>query len=68
VYNSDPPDPNNPQDILKDLNKMVVYQDQLDITLSILDALNQRRPKPQGGTGGKPPQTGVRPRPTTRPQ
>jgi Skp family chaperone for outer membrane proteins len=63
-YNSDPPDPNNPQEVLKDLNKMVVFHDQLDITGSVLENLNSRQARP---SGQKPPRTGVRP-PSTRPQ
>lgn len=51
-FNGDPATDGDPQEILKQLNKSVVYyNNSIDITPMILDSLNRRR---QGGTPGGP--------------
>lgn len=75
-FNGEKPDPNNPQEVMQDLNKAVVYYHRaIDITFPIKEALEagagqarppvtQGRPQP---TGGVPPRTGgVPPRPGTK--
>lgn len=46
-FNGERPDPNNSRDILKDINKPVVFEDNVDITRDIVAILN-------GGAGGAP--------------
>jgi len=67
-FNGEPPDPNNPQEVMQDLNKAVVYYHRaIDITFPIKEALELTRPtagqqRPAGNPG-----TGVPPRATQRP-
>lgn len=61
-FNGEPPDPNNPQEVMQDLNKAVVYYHRaIDITFPIKESLELMRP--QAGQQ-RPAQTqpGVRPR------
>jgi len=57
-FNGEPPDSSVPQDVLRELNKPVVYYNaQIDITQYVLDSLNRR-----GGavsSGAARPQSGV---------
>ena len=41
-FNGQPIDPNNRQDVLRAINKPVVYDGGVDITLEVLDSLNRR--------------------------
>ena len=54
-FNGNKADPNNPQEILRELNKTVFHYDQrIDITPTIVEALNARRPAagaPRTGSG-----------------
>jgi outer membrane protein len=65
-FNGDPVSDGDPQEILKQLNKQVVYYNKgIDITPMILDSLNTQR-GPQNGAAGGPvgvpiPGTGTRP-------
>lgn len=67
-FNGEPPDPNNPQEVMQDLNKAVVYYHRaIDITFPIKEALEAAHPtagqqRPAGNPG-----TGVPPRATQRP-
>ena len=47
-YDSAPIDPANPNSILKGINRIVVYQQRLDITGLVLQELNQVAQAPQG--------------------
>ena len=47
-YDSAPIDPANPTSILKGINRVVVYQQRLDITGLVLQELNQVAQAPQG--------------------
>lgn len=59
-FNGNEADPNNPQEILRELNKSVFYKsDRIDITSDIVQSLNERRPDSRPQTGSN---TGV-PRP-----
>lgn len=54
-FNGDRPDPAKPQDILKDINKPVVFENNVDITRDILSMVNggaavPAAPAPGGGT------------------
>jgi len=40
-FNGDPPDPNNRDDVLREINKPVVYQNGIDITPDVLADLNR---------------------------
>jgi len=56
-FNGNKADPNNPQEILRELNKTVFHYDKrIDITKAIVEALNARRPE----AGAPRPQTGAR--------
>ncbi len=71
--NSEQPDVENPQSILQELNKPVVYYDAaIDITVPILQILNQRAGNPPAAQGQQPaqgvPNTAVRPGVPGRPQ
>jgi outer membrane protein len=67
-FNGEPPDPANPQEVMQDLNKAVVYYNRaIDITPAIRDRLEAiagnagaGRPAPttQPGTATRPPRTG----------
>ncbi len=48
-YNGDKIDPNRREDVLKEINKTVVYQNQIDITPDILALLNRDAAAPQIG-------------------
>lgn len=63
-FNSEAPDPNVREDILRAINKPVVYQDQINITDDVLAMLNQRNGQPAGG-GAAAPAAAARPA-TTR--
>lgn len=74
-FNGEPPDPNNPQEVMQDLNKAVVYHHRMiDITFPIKEALESTRPqtgaqRPVANPGtGVPPRTGTRPNTGTRPK
>jgi outer membrane protein len=65
-FNGDPVTDSDPQEILKQLNKSVVYYNAgIDITPMILDSLNRRGAGAGGGVGVPPgqgvPRTGTRP-------
>ena len=56
-FNGNKADPNNPQEILRELNKTVFnYSERIDITQAIIDSLNARRPAnpPQRENTGRP--------------
>lgn len=57
-FNGDPVDPNRRDDVLREINKPVVVQDQIDITADILALLNRDQ---QGATPSTPNQPGVPP-------
>jgi hypothetical protein len=60
-FNGDPIDPNDPNDILRGVNKAIVYYDtRMDITPYVLQELNRSNP----GTGN----IGVRPQGAGVPQ
>jgi Skp family chaperone for outer membrane proteins len=40
-FNGDPVDPNRREDVLREINKPVVYQNQIDITPDVLQSLNR---------------------------
>jgi Skp family chaperone for outer membrane proteins len=56
-FNGEPVDPNRREDVLREINKPVVYQNQIDITPDVLQELNrdlaqaQRPGAPQQGPG-----------------
>jgi outer membrane protein len=61
-FNGDPVTDSDPQEILKQLNKSVVYYNKgIDITPMILDSLNRRGGAGAAPTGQGVPPTGVRP-------
>ncbi len=41
-FNGEPIDPNRRDDVLREINKQVVMQDSIDITLDVLVLLNSR--------------------------
>jgi Skp family chaperone for outer membrane proteins len=52
-FNGDQPDPTKPQDILKDINKPVVFENNVDITRDILAIVNNGAAAPaQGNPAG----------------
>ena len=57
-FNGDPVDPNKREDVLKEINKPVVFQNQIDITPDVLALLNRdpaqtaRQPGQPGATTG----------------
>jgi Skp family chaperone for outer membrane proteins len=78
-FNGEPPDPNNPQEVMQDLNKAVVYYHRaIDITFPIKEALEQthgggtpvtqqqRPPVGQQPAGVRPRTGGVPPRTSTK--
>ncbi|MGD9636146.1 MAG: OmpH family outer membrane protein [Pirellulales bacterium] len=52
-YNGDKADPNRREEVLKEINKTIIYQNQIDITPDILALVN-------GGAGAATPQIGNR--------
>ena len=51
-YDSQPIDPNNPNDILKGINRAVIHQQNLDITKTVLEMVNRNVPRrPTAGAG-----------------
>ncbi len=62
-FNGTEPDPNNPDDVLRTINRWIVYQGaELDITPIILQRLNARVQTATAPAGGVAPSTGyVRP-------
>jgi Skp family chaperone for outer membrane proteins len=60
-FNGDPVDPNNRESVLREINKPIVFQRDVDITPAILDDLN----RPTGGGGGG---AAVRPKPGVAPR
>ena len=59
-FNGDPIDRNDPQEVLKELNKSVIYYNRaIDITPIILEELNSYQPKPGGYSGGADPESPV---------
>jgi Skp family chaperone for outer membrane proteins len=67
-FNGEAPDPNVREDILRAINKPVVYQDQIDITPDVLAMLNaragQQAAQPAGGAAA--PASAARPGSTVR--
>jgi Skp family chaperone for outer membrane proteins len=63
-FNGEDVDPNNRQQVMNDINKHVVIQNQIDITPDVLLLLNrdgqQVQPRP-AGVGGVVPRTGAQP-------
>jgi Skp family chaperone for outer membrane proteins len=57
-FNGDPIDPNRREDVLREINKPVVVQDQIDITGDILVLLNRDNQNVTPSTPGTPPVTG----------
>lgn len=55
-FNGEQPDPNNSRDILKDINKPVVFENNIDITRDIVAALNRGVPS---ATATRPANPGV---------
>lgn len=65
-FNGEPPDPNNPQEVMQDLNKAVVYYHRaIDITFPIKEGLELARP--HAAQRQPAAQPGVRPQSATRP-
>ena len=63
-FNGDPIDRNDPQEVLKELNKSVLYYNRtIDITPIILDQINRKAP---GGPQGGVPQTSTPGAPASR--
>ncbi len=58
-YNGDKIDPNRREDVLKEINKTVVYQNQIDITPDILALLNRDAAAPQIGRPPAAPGTSI---------
>ena len=52
-YNGDKPDPNRREDVLREINKTVVFQNRIDITPDVLALLN-RDGQPAAQVGGRP--------------
>ena len=50
-FNGEPVDPNRRDDVLREINKPVVVQDQIDITPDVLALLNRDQ---QGGAAARP--------------
>ncbi len=63
-FNSEAPDPNVREDILRAINKPVVYQDQINITDDVLAMLNARNGQP--AAGAQPPAAAAARPATTR--
>jgi outer membrane protein len=60
-FNGDQADPNQPEEVIRDINKPVIfYAKNLDITPIIRDRLNSRAYTPPANSGGTPP-IGTRP-------
>jgi Skp family chaperone for outer membrane proteins len=53
-YNGDPVDPNRREDVLREINKPVVFQNRIDITGEVLRALNRDIGMQQTGAPGAP--------------
>lgn len=53
-FNGERPDPNNSRDILKDINKPVVFENNVDITRDIVAILNGGAAAPAVGSGQQP--------------
>ena len=65
-YDSQPIDPNNPNDILKGINRAVIHQQNLDITQTVLEMLNRNVPRrPAAGGAGTLTTPGTQQRPAT---
>lgn len=65
-YDSQPIDPNNPNDILKGINRAVIHQQNLDITKTVLDMVNRSAPRrPTAGAGNTLTTPGTQQRPAT---
>jgi Skp family chaperone for outer membrane proteins len=62
-FNGEPVDPNRRDDVLREINKPVVVQDQIDITPDIIALLNQQgasgAPAQPGPTANRQPATGT---------
>lgn len=57
-FNGEPVDPNRRDDVLREINKPVVVQDQIDITPDILALINRdQQGAPSGGATGSAPQS-----------
>jgi len=55
-FNGDQIDTNNPQEVLKELNKAVVYSNpSIDITPIVLEQIKRRQSAPAATTGARPP-------------
>jgi Skp family chaperone for outer membrane proteins len=54
-FNGEPVDPNKREDVLREINKPVIYQDNIDITPDVLALLNRDQ------VGATQPQVGARP-------
>ena len=50
-FNGDPVDVNNRESVMREINKPIVYQNGVDITPKILEALNKRTPVANKGGG-----------------
>ncbi|MEX0642417.1 MAG: OmpH family outer membrane protein [Pirellulales bacterium] len=57
-FNGEPVDPNKREDVLREINKPVIYQDNIDITPDVLALLN-RDPVGQPQVGGLPMRPGT---------
>jgi Skp family chaperone for outer membrane proteins len=55
-FNGEPVDPNRREDVLREINKPVVFQNQIDITADVIDLLN--RDAQQNPQIGRPPAPG----------
>jgi Skp family chaperone for outer membrane proteins len=55
-FNGEPVDPNRRDDVLREINKPVVVQDQIDITADVLALLNRDQPSQAGTQATRPSQ------------
>lgn len=53
-YNGDKPDPNRREDVLREINKTVVFQNRIDITPDVLALLNRDAGQPAAQMGTRP--------------
>jgi Skp family chaperone for outer membrane proteins len=58
-FNGETVDPNKREDVLREINKPVIYQDSIDITPDILTLLNRDQPAGQPQIGRPPAQPGT---------
>ena len=60
-FNGEPVDPNKREDVMRDINKQVVIQNQIDITPDVLMLLNRDGQQTQQRPAAAVPRTGAQP-------